>query len=90
MSSFFVLSSSIAFTNSLEFKNTLFNPYCSAFLIISYIGTPVLFDSSSILSRLVFPIPLLGSFIILFKLKLSDGFCINLKYEIMSFISFLS
>ena len=28
--------------------------------------------------------------IILFKIKLSDWFCINRKYEIISFISFLS
>ena len=47
-------------------------------------------DNLEILSILVFPTPRFGSFIILFKLKLSDGLYINLKYAIISFISFLS
>jgi hypothetical protein len=34
-SSFFAFNSSIQFINSLEFKYTLFNPYCSASFIIS-------------------------------------------------------
>ena len=84
------LNSSITCTNSMLFAFTLFNPYCSAFFIISYIDVPVLSDISCTLSRLVFPMPLLGSFIILFKDKLSDVLNINLKYAIISFISFLS
>ena len=66
------------------------NPYLSAFLITSYIDVSFSIAKSWILSKLVFPIPRFGSFITLVKLRLSIGFWINLKYEIISFISFLS
>ena len=70
-SSFLAVIFSIQSINSLEFKKTLFSPYTSAFFIISYIDTLFCSAIIAILSKLVLPIPLLGSFIILFKLKLS-------------------
>ena len=85
-----LLISSIKFIKSCEFAFNLFSPYCSAFLIISNIDVPVFSEISCTLSTLVFPIPLFGSFITLFKEILSDGLYINLKYEMISFISFLS
>ena len=90
ISSFLLDKSSIVFTNSLEFINTLFNPYCSVCFITSYIEIPFVSAIASIFSILVCPIPRFGSFIILPKLRLSAWLCINLKYAITSFISFLS
>ena len=77
--SFLAVISSIVFMNSLEFANTLFKPNCSAFFIVSYIDIPLVAAIVSIFSMLVCPIPLLGSFIILCKLKLSALLWINLK-----------
>ena len=69
--SFWLDSSSITFINSLEFINTLFNPYCSAHFMTSYIDISFASAIASIFSILVCPIPRFGSFIILCKLKLS-------------------
>ena len=69
--SFLLFKSSMMLINSLEFKNTRFSPYSSAFFMISYIDVSFKMASCSILSKLVFPIPLFGSLIILFKLRLS-------------------
>ena len=68
------LNFSIVLMNSREFKNTLVNPNSSAFLIISYIDVAFSSAICSILSKLVFPIPRLGSLIILLKLMLSALF----------------
>ena len=45
-SSFFDFKYSICSIKSLEFENTLVNPYSCAFLIISYIELPVLSEIS--------------------------------------------
>jgi len=42
--------------------------------IIEKMLTPLSFASLSAVSMVAFPIPLLGSFIILFRLMLSEGF----------------
>ena len=52
----------------------LVSPYWSIFLTTSNIGIFNSFAICSIVSIVVFPIPLFGSFIILFKLTLSFVF----------------
>ena len=73
----FNLNSSITWINSSAFALILFNPFSSACLIISYIELPVWSAICCTWSKLVLPIPLLGSLIILFKDKLSAVFAMR-------------